>query len=160
MLHDLVSVLWPTQSFPPWAGLGFVHLRVLNWVPPPHFLLHTPKPDHWLKPPSTIRKKKIILRKLGHRNNNKSNMAAIIIEKEKNESYISYLQIEFAHDRAIPHCSLHKAKLDHWLKPLFTVKRNNCRKVVRNRKHLHLHWYVGIVWGWMFYGSCWFVHIY
>ena len=104
--------------------------------------------------------KKIILGKLGHRNNNKSKMAAIIIEKEKNESYISYLQIEFAHDRAIPHCSLHKAKLDHWLKPLFTVKRNNCRKVVRNRKHLHLHWYVGIVWGWMFYGSCWFVHIY
>ena len=37
-------------------------------------------------------------------------MAGIIIEKEKNESYISYLQIEFAHDRAIPHCSLHKAK--------------------------------------------------
>lgn len=28
-------------------------------------------------------------------------MAAIIIEKQKNESYISYLQMEFAHDRAI-----------------------------------------------------------
>ena len=92
VLHDLVSVLGPTQSFPPWAGLGFVHLRVLSWVPPPHFLLHTPKPDHWVKPPSTIRKKKIILGILGYRNNDESYMPATIIEKDGNETYVSYFQ--------------------------------------------------------------------
>ena len=54
LLHNLVSTLWPSHSFPPWAGLGFVHVRVLNWVPPPHFLLHIPKCDHRLKPPSTV----------------------------------------------------------------------------------------------------------
>ena len=101
-------------------------------------------------------KKKVILGKLGYRNNSKSNMAAIVIEKEKNERYSSYLQIE--HDRAICTVFTAQTKTWHWHRPLFTVNRTNCRKVALNRKYLHLHWYEGMVYGSPYKQLCWFVH--
>ena len=47
VLHSLVAS--PTQSLPPLAGAGLLH--VLVSVPPPQLLDHAPKPDH---PPSSV----------------------------------------------------------------------------------------------------------
>ena len=41
-LHDCNSILGPTQSFPPVAGGGLLHLRVRTRVPTPHVTLHFP----------------------------------------------------------------------------------------------------------------------
>jgi len=34
--HSLVSILSPTQSLPPLAGAGLVHVLDRDWLPPPH----------------------------------------------------------------------------------------------------------------------------
>lgn len=53
MLHDWVSFKFPVQSAPPYWGLGFVHVRVLSWDPPPHDTLHVPQSLQLETSPST-----------------------------------------------------------------------------------------------------------
>jgi hypothetical protein len=38
--HLCVCELAPWQFFPPLAGAGFVHVRVRDWLPPPHVAEH------------------------------------------------------------------------------------------------------------------------
>ena len=52
-LHFRVSVLFPTQPFPPFAGAGLLHVLVLVWVPWLHDLVHAVHGVHSLHAPST-----------------------------------------------------------------------------------------------------------
>ena len=53
MLHFLTLVRGPTQSFPPKAGVGLVHVLVRVCVPPPQGFVHVPNGVYGVKPPST-----------------------------------------------------------------------------------------------------------
>lgn len=61
--HDFVSLLTPTQSFPPNAGRGWVHERSRSWDPVPHVCEHGVQSSQSVHPPSTGRKneKKMII---------------------------------------------------------------------------------------------------
>lgn len=56
--HDLVSRLSPTQSLPPNAGRGLVHVRTRCCVPVPHVLEHGSQSFQSLHSPSTVDGKK------------------------------------------------------------------------------------------------------
>jgi hypothetical protein len=49
--HFCVSDGAPSQSFPPLAGAGFVHVRVRDWLPPPHVTGHGAQELHNDHPP-------------------------------------------------------------------------------------------------------------
>lgn len=57
--QDLVSRLAPTQSFPPKAGRGLVHVRTRCWVPAPHVFEHGSQSFQSLHSPSTFKKEKL-----------------------------------------------------------------------------------------------------
>jgi len=49
----MISLLDPVQFKPPWAGAGFVHVRVRTREPFEQVTSHPPQSDHWLHSPST-----------------------------------------------------------------------------------------------------------
>ena len=57
LLHSCVSSASPSQSLPPCWGAGLVHVRVLNWAPPPQEALQSPNLLHSLQAPSTKQKR-------------------------------------------------------------------------------------------------------
>lgn len=58
--HDLLSRLIPTQSFPPKAGRGSVHVRSRSCVPVPHVTEHGVQSFQPLHSPSTVPKKSFL----------------------------------------------------------------------------------------------------
>lgn len=54
VLHTALSLLSPTQSFPPWSGVGLSHTLVREFVLPPQVTGHALNLDHSLHPPWTI----------------------------------------------------------------------------------------------------------
>ena len=57
VLQSWNSVSAPTQSAPPFCGVGLVHVRVRDWVPPSHVNEHVPHTVHADHPPSTETKR-------------------------------------------------------------------------------------------------------
>ena len=55
LMQFLVCSSSPSQSSPPFAGEGLVHVLERVWVPPPHVLEHVDHSDHSVNPPSTER---------------------------------------------------------------------------------------------------------
>ena len=53
VLQSWDSVSAPTQSAPPFCGVGLVHVRVRDCVPPLHVNEHVPHTDQSVQPPST-----------------------------------------------------------------------------------------------------------
>ena len=53
-LHSLVSTGFSEQDLPPYIGMGFVQLRVLDVTPPPQDSEHSVQFVHEVKPPFTI----------------------------------------------------------------------------------------------------------
>ena len=53
VLHSCVCWFSPSHFFPPPAGLGLLHFRVLNLCPPPHVTEHFPYLLHFPHLPST-----------------------------------------------------------------------------------------------------------
>ena len=53
-LHSLVSTGFSEQDLPPYIGMGFVQLRVLDVIPPPQDSEHSVQFVHEVKPPFTI----------------------------------------------------------------------------------------------------------
>jgi len=53
VLHGFDSDAEPTQSLPPWAGEGLVHVLERTVCPPPHFFEHGPHASKSDQPPST-----------------------------------------------------------------------------------------------------------
>ena len=51
-LQPTVSTFNPSQSLPPFSGVGLLHSRDLVWKPPPHVAEQELNSDHSLKPPS------------------------------------------------------------------------------------------------------------
>ncbi len=64
MLQALVLLFAPEQGSPPFWGFGESHFRVLDWVPPPHFLEHLLQADQPEKPPFTKRKREYLDEKI------------------------------------------------------------------------------------------------
>ena len=56
-LQTLFSELSPAHPAPLWEGGGFVHSRVLDFVPSPHVTLHDDQGVQSVHPPSTETKK-------------------------------------------------------------------------------------------------------
>ena len=56
-LQTLFSELSPAHPAPLWEGGGFVHSRVLDFVPSPHVTLHDDHGVQFVHPPSTETKK-------------------------------------------------------------------------------------------------------
>ena len=52
LLQPTVSTFNPSQSLPPFSGVGLLHSRDLVWKPPPHVAEQELNSDHSLKPPS------------------------------------------------------------------------------------------------------------
>ena len=52
-LHSWVTVEFPSQSFPPFSGIGFVQNLFLVWVPVSHFFEHTDHSSKSVHPPFT-----------------------------------------------------------------------------------------------------------
>ena len=59
-LHVWLSLKSSEQSSPPFATDGFVHVRVLVWVPEAHVFEHEPQLPHVVTPPSTAIRIKIL----------------------------------------------------------------------------------------------------
>ena len=53
LIQFLVCSTSPSQSSPPFAGEGLVHVLVRVWVPPPHVLEHVDHSDQSVNPPFT-----------------------------------------------------------------------------------------------------------
>lgn len=49
-----ISSISPAQLAPPCAGIGFIQLRVLEWVPLPHVTEQGDHDSQKLHPPSTV----------------------------------------------------------------------------------------------------------
>ena len=56
LLHFYPFLAFPLHFLPPFEGGGLVHVRLRNFLPLPHFLLHSPKSLQSVQPPSTAEK--------------------------------------------------------------------------------------------------------